>query len=60
MTIFPQLRSLVRIARALEEANRIARERLDADHPKGKQSKPMQISRPTVEQWNESHRRGNG
>ena len=57
MRFFPQLRVLVRIAKALEERNKIAREQLEAAHPKGKASRPMQISRPTVEQWNQSHRR---
>jgi hypothetical protein len=44
--------ALKRIAVALEEANRIARER---DFPEAPKTKPFSIHRPTVDEWNESH-----
>lgn len=49
---------LKRIAKALEESNRIARTRLDREIPsKGGPVQHFEISKPTVEKWNENYQK---
>lgn len=60
MMLFSSLRIpalLRRIAKALEESNRIARERMDGESPHVRASRKFDISRPSVEEWNEQHKR---
>lgn len=46
---------LRRIARALEDSNKIARERIDREFPTGHKPKKYEFSRPTAEQWQENY-----
>lgn len=47
---------LKRIAEALEESNDLMREMMAQDDPRPRQTAKFDISRPTVEQWNDRHR----
>lgn len=45
---------LRRVAKALEESNRLAQERLDREFPQHERTiRKFEFSRPTVEQWNQ-------
>lgn len=52
--------TLRRIAKAIEEANRIARERMGLEFPPGRSVKHFEISTPTAEQWNDRYREKRG
>ncbi len=53
---------LRRIAKALERANELEQYRIERDYPPVASTsaapRMAEVSRPTLEQWNERHRRG--
>ena len=51
---------LRRIAKALEESNRLAEERLVLEFPTKREVKHFEISQPTKEQWNDKYREKRG
>ena len=66
MKLFPGLRTIAllrRIAKALEAGNQLARERMALEfpdyarkQPKARKVREAQITRPTIEDWNEGWR----
>ena len=51
---------LRRIAKALEEGNRLAEARMDLEFPVKREVKHFEISQPTKEQWNDKYREKRG
>lgn len=70
MKLFPGLRTIAllrRIAKALEASNQLNRERMSLEfpdyarkQPKVRKIRQTEITRPTIEDWNESYRQRHG